>query len=240
MKRKLSILLALVMILSLALPMMAGAETVSLAYKNGSLHLRKGPGTNYGSNGYVRDGDYITVLSKGSVWSKIETSAGRIGYIKNLYISGNGYNYADGTSYFGGSYTGYVVTKYSGSSVNLRAGASTSTASMGQLRSGTKIKILGENGNWYLIETASGTQGYMSKTYIKSSAGSSSSSATQYATVTGSVVNVRAGAGTQYVVKTALTRGTTVKVLEKTTSNWWKIQWGSYTGYMSANYLKMK
>ena len=237
MKRKLSILLALVFVLSLALPMMAGAETVSLAYKNGSLHLRKGPGTNYGSNGYVKDGDYITVLSKGSVWSKVETSAGRVGYIKNLYISGNGYNYADGTDYFGGSYTAYVVTKYSGSTVNLRAGASTSTASMGKLANGTKVKILGENGNWYLVETASGTQGYMSKNYIKRSAGSA---VTQYATVTGSVVNVRAGAGTQYVVKTALTRGTTVKVLEKTTSNWWKIQWGSYTGYMSANYLRMK
>jgi len=219
MKRKISVLLALVMILSLSLPMLAGAESVSLAYKSGSLHLRKGPGTNYGSNGYVKDGDYIDVISKGSVWSKVETSSGRVGYIKNLYISGNGYNYADGTNYFGGSYTGYVVTKYSGSSVNLRAGASTSTASMGQLKNGTKVKVLGENGNWYLIETASGTQGYMSKTYVKSTTGST---ATRYATVTGSVVNLRAGTGTQYAIKTALTRGTTVKVLEKTTSNWWK------------------
>lgn len=237
MKRKISIILALVLLLSLSLPMMAGAENVSLAYKNGSLHLRKGPGTNYGTNGYVRDGDYIDVLSKGSVWSKVMTSSGRIGYIKNLYISGNGYNYADGTNYYGGSYTGYVVTKYSGSTVNLRSGASTSTASIGKLRSGTKVKVLGENGSWYLVETASGTQGYMSKTYIKSSAGET---VAQYAAVTGSVVNVRAGAGTQYAIKTALTRGTTVKVLEKTTAKWWKIQWNSYVGYMSANYLKIK
>ncbi len=238
MKRKLSLLLVLVMLLSLALPMLAGAENVSLAYKNGSLHLRKGPGTNYGTNGYVKDGDYITVLSKGSVWSKVQTSSGRIGYIKNLYISGNGDKYADGTNYYSGSYTGYVVTKYSGSSVNLRAGASTSTSSIAKLKSGTKVKVLGENGSWYLVETASGTQGYMSKTYIKSTSGSTAS--TQYATVTGSVVNLRAGAGTQYAIKTALTRGTTVKVLEKTTAKWWKVQWNGYTGYMSANYLKLK
>lgn len=237
MKRKISLLLTLVMILSLALPMLVSAENVSLAYKNGSLHLRKGPGTNYGTNGYVRNGDYITVLSKGSVWSKVETSSGRVGYIKNLYISGNGDKFADGTNYYSGSYTGYVVTKYSGSTVNLRAGASTSTASMGKLRNGTKVKVLGENGNWYLVETASGTQGYMSKTYIKSSTGSA---VTQYATVTGSVVNLRAGTGTQYAIRTALIRGTTVKVLEKTTSNWWKVQWNGYTGYMSANYLKLK
>lgn len=239
MKRKISMLLVLVMLLSLMLPMMVSAENVSLAYKNGSLHLRKGPGTNYASNGYVRNGDYITVLSKGSVWSKVQTSSGRIGYIKNLYISGNGDKYADGTTYFSGSHTGYVVTKHSGSSVNLRAGASTSTASMGKLRNGTKVKILGENGSWYLVETTSGTQGYISMTYIKSNPGSSTT-ATKYATVTGSVVNMRAGAGTQYKVKTALTKGSTVKVLEKTTSKWWKVQWNSYTGYMSANYLKLK
>ena len=236
MKRKLSLILAALFILSMALPMLAGAENVSLAYKNGSLHLRKGPGTNYGTNGYVKDGDYITVLSKGSVWSKVQTSSGRIGYIKNLYISGNGSNYADGTNYFGGSYTGYVVTKYSGSTVNLRAGATTSTASIAKIKSGTKVKVLGENGNWYLVETASGTQGYMSKSYVKATAAAT----TQYATVTGSVVNLRAGAGTQYAIKTALTRGTTVKVLEKVNSNWWRVQWGSYTGYMSANYLKAK
>ncbi|MBQ1257458.1 MAG: SH3 domain-containing protein [Clostridia bacterium] len=237
MKRKISLLLALVMVLSLALPMLVSAENVSLAYKNGSLHLRKGPGTNYGTNGYVKDGDHVTVLSKGSIWSKVQTSSGRVGYIKNLYISGNGDKFADGTNYYGGSYTGYVVTKYSGSTVNLRAGASTSTASMGKLKSGTKVKVLGENGSWYLVETASGTQGYMSKTYIKSSTGET---ITQYAAVTGSVVNLRAGAGTQYAIKTALTRGTTVKVLEKTTAKWWKVQWNGYTGYMSANYLKLK
>ena len=237
MKRKLSVLLVIAMLLSFTLPMMAGAESVSLAYKNGSLHLRKGPGTNYGSNGYVKNGDLIEVLSKGSVWSKVVTSSGRVGYIKNLYISGNGANYADGTNYYGGSYTGYVTTKHAGSSVNLRAGASTSTASMGQLKNGTKVKVLGENGSWYLVETASGTQGYMSKTYIKTSA---SAPAATYATVTGSVVNLRAGTGTQYAIKTAFTRGTTVKVLEKTTAGWWKVQWNGYTGYLSANYLKLK
>ena len=109
MKRKISLLLALVMVLSLALPMLVSAENVSLAYKNGSLHLRKGPGTNYGTNGYVKDGDHVTVLSKGSIWSKVQTSSDRVGYIKNLYISGNGDKFADGTNYYGGSYTGYVV-----------------------------------------------------------------------------------------------------------------------------------
>ena len=238
MKRRLTAVFSLLLVLIFVMSTIpAFGETVSLAYKNGSLRLRKGPGTSYGTAGFLSDGDSITVVSKGSVWSKVRTSGGTTGYIKNLYISGIGGNYADGTSYFSGNYEGVVTTKYSGSTVNLRSGASTSTSSIGKLASGTKVKVLGENGNWYLVETKSGTQGYMSKNYIKSSTGST---VTQYATVTGSVVNVRAGAGTQYTVKTALTRGTTVKVLEKTTSNWWKIQWGSYTGYMSANYLRMK
>lgn len=238
MKRKISILLSLVLILALTLPVFAAvAETVSMSYKNGSLHLRKGPGTNYASNGYVQNGDSITVLSKGSVWSKVQTRSGRVGYIKNLYISGIGSNFADGTTYYSGSYTGTVTTKYSGSTVNLRSGASTSTSSIGKLASGTKVKVLGKNGNWYLVETDKGTQGYMSKTYIKTSASSSSA---EYAVVTGSVVNMRAGAGTDYVIKTALTKGTQVKVLSRANAKWWRVSYGSYTGYMSANYLRLK
>ena len=234
MKKKISVVLAMVLVFATMLPMLASAERVSLAYAGGSLHLRKGPGTNYGTNGYVKNGDYIEVLKKGSVWSKVETSSGKVGYIKNLYISGIGDKYADGTVYYSGSVTGTVKTKYAGSTVNLRAGASTSTSVMKQLKSGTKVKILGENDNWYLVATANGTQGYMSKNYVSKSGAAT----TTYATVTGSVVNMRKGAGTQYQIITALTKGTKVRVLSTANKNWWKVSYGSYTGYMSANYLK--
>ena len=214
----------------------AGAESVKLAYKGGSLNLRTGAGTNYGINGYVHNGDSITVLEKGSSWSKIRVSDGRIGYIKNLYISGNGSLYADGTSYYSGSKKGTITTKYSGSTVNLRAGASTSTKSMGSVKSGESVRVLGENGSWYLIEKKDGTQGFVYKTYVSTSGVNPSVSVK--AKVTGSVVYMRAGAGTKYSPVTMLSKGTVVKVLSTSNSKWWKVSYGSYTGYMSSRYLK--
>ena len=237
MKRKLTIILALICVLAFAVPYMASAEKVKMAYKGGSLHLRKGAGTNYGANGYVQDGDTITVLSEGSVWSKVETWDGRVGYIKNLYISGMGDLYSDGTDYYGTRVSGKVTTKYSTSTVNLRSGASTSTKSIRKLASGTKVTVLGENGKWYLVTTSDGTQGYISKSLISKS-GSGSTTRTP-AKVTGSVVNMRKGPGTSYGLVTALTKGTKVTVLAKTNSKWWKVKYSSYTGYMSANYLRV-
>ncbi len=239
MKKKLTLILALMCILAIALPAIASAATVKMAYKDGSLHLRKGAGTNYGTNGYVKNGDTISVLSQGSVWSKIRTWDGKEGYIKNLYISGldsSSSLYSDGTTYYGTRVSGKVTTKYASSTVNLRAGASTSTKSMGKLASGTVVTILGENGSWYLVVTSDGTQGYMSKSLITKQA---STSSTTTAKVTGSVVNMRKGPGTSYGIITCLSKGTKVTVLAKTNSKWWKVKYSSYTGYMSANYLKV-
>ena len=233
MKRKLTVLIALIALIALMIPVFASAETVCMATSGGSLKLRKGPGTNYGVGGYVMDGDKITVLSKGSVWSKVENASGKVGYIKNLYISGNGKNYADGTTYFSSRYTGTVTTKYSGSNVNLRAGASTSTAAMSKLKSGTKVTVLGENGSFYLI-SKNGTEGFIHKNYIKKSGGST----TTKATVTASVLYMRSGAGKGYSVVIGLSKGTEVSVLSTSNSQWWKVKYGSHTGYMSSKYLK--
>lgn len=238
MKRKITAIVLLIALTALLVPAVASAAKVEMAYKGGSLHLRKGAGTSYGSNGYVQNGDTITVLSEGSVWSKIRTADGREGYIKNLYISGIGSNYADGTTYYSSKSSGRVTTKYSDSTVNLRSGASSSTSSIAKLKSGTSLTILGENGGWYLVSTSGGTQGYMSKNYVTKGSGGSSSTTPKTAVVTGSVVNMRKGAGTNYAIVTALVKNTKVTVLSTNNSKWWKVKYLSYTGYMSRNYLK--
>ena len=232
MKKKLASLAAIIMAIALLVPAFASAETVSMARQGGSLKLRKGAGTSYGVAGYVNDGDYITVLSKGSVWSKVENTSGQVGYIKNLYISGNGSHYADGTTYYSSRYTGYVKTKHSGSTVNLRSGASTSTSTIKKLANGTKLTVLGENGSFYLVETAGGTEGFMSKSYV-----TKSGSTTKTAVVTASALRMRSGAGKGYSVITTLGKGAKVTVLKKY-SNWWYVQYGSKKGYMSSDYLK--
>ena len=234
-KNKFAAILAALLILAL-IPGAALAETVSLAYSGGSLNLRKGPGTEYRSLGTVHDGDHIDVLRYGDVWSKVETDDGKVGYIKNLYIEDGDTNYASGTDYFDSHYTAYT-----NASVNFRAGASTSTASMGTLRKGTKVTVLGENGRFYLVKNSAGTQGFVSKTYISrtkptSSTGSSSSSA-KTMTVTASYVNMRAGGGLSYSVVKVLPRGTVVTVV--TRGNYWtRVNYKGTLGWIKNTYLK--
>ena len=76
MKKIFAFLLALLLLIS---SWAALAETVKLAYSSGSLKLRKGAGTKYAANGVVKNGDNITVLSKGKVWTKVRTDDNREG-----------------------------------------------------------------------------------------------------------------------------------------------------------------
>lgn len=237
MKKKLMIVLSLLCVLALTVPAFVSAETVKTAVSGGSLRLRKKASTSSATVGFVQDGDHIDVLSKGSIWSKVENDAGKVGYIKTLYIKGAGSAYASGTTY---------TTRKAGkttAAVNMRGGATTSTGIIKTLAKGTKVTILGTNGSFYLISTSDGAQGFVSKKYVSTS-GSSSTTTSKYARVTGKVVNMRSGAGTKYKVVTALTKGCQVKILNTSNSRWWKVSYTgngkTYTGYMSTSYLKRK
>jgi len=236
MKRsKLTIALAILLLLVLTVP--AVAETVRLAYKSGALYIRSGMGTQYDAVGTVHDGDWISVLSYGSVWSKIKTGSGKVGYIKNLYIDDGDKNYAAGTTYFGGG-----TTMYTTASVNFRAGASTSTAIMGTFAKGTKLTALGKNGNFYLVKNANGTQGFVSATYlsknkVSASTSSSSSSNTITRTVTGAYVNIREDGGMSADVLAVVKKGTVVTQLYR--GNYWtKVNYRGLVGWIKNTYLK--
>ena len=240
MKRsKFSILLSVALLLCLLLPAAASAATVSMAQSGGSLYLRSGPDRGYDAVGTVHNGDYLTVISYGSSWSKVKTSGGKTGYIKNLSIDDGDSDYAAGTKYFS-SYSVYTTAN-----VNLRSGASTYTSVIKTLAKGTKLTARGKNGSFYLVETSNGTQGYVSGSYIKkgsgssgsSSSGSSGSSSKKTKTVTASYVNVREGGGMSYRVLRVLPYGTKVNVL-KVGNYWTRIQYGNTKGWIKNVYLK--
>ena len=75
---------------------------------------------------------------------------------------------------YAGVYDFGIVSGASG--LNLRAGPSANDAWLGSASEGTWIGIMGESGNWYRVYVPSLNQyGYMSKTYIKTSASSGGS-----------------------------------------------------------------
>ncbi|MBQ8506693.1 MAG: SH3 domain-containing protein [Clostridia bacterium] len=234
--KKLTSILTVLLLVALLVPAVACAETVTLAYTDGSLFVRKGPGKDYSTNGTVHDGDYIDVLRYGSVWSKVETEDGRIGYIKNLYIDGAGDDYASGTDYYDSE---DWFTVYTTGSVRFRAGASTETASMGTFSKGTKLTVLGENGRFYLVKDANGSQGYVSSLYVSTRYVAPTTSGSSYDTgyITGNTVNVRKGGGMSYAVVGKVYGGNRVTVLYE--GNYWtKIETSSgLVGWVNNAYI---
>ena len=233
--KKLTSVLAVLLLVALLVPAVACAETVTLAYTNGSLYVRRGPGKDYSTNGTVHDGDYIDVLRYGSVWSKIETDDGRIGYIKNLYIDGAGDDYASGTDYYDSD---DWFSVYTTGNVRFRAGASTETEAMGTFPKGTKLTVMGENGRFYLVKDADGSQGFVSSLYVSTRyVAPSSGSSYDVGYITGNTVNVRKGGGMSYAVIGKVYGGDKVEVLYE--GNYWtKIETSKgLVGWVNNNYI---
>ena len=246
MKKRLLSLLAMLLTLAL-LPLPALADrtyTVYVSSTGGSLNLRSGPGTNYGVNGYVMHGDTVSVLTSGDEWSEVRvTRTGKTGYIKTKYFDGT-------TAAQGGASSATTATVYvkSGMNLNLRSGAGTNYSILGYVRSGSKVSVLGYNGDWVNVNVPSlGKSGWIMTKYLNGgpssgSSGSGSSGGTitlnnSVYRVTGSTVNLRSGAGTGYSVKRVLTQGTAFRVTGMS-GNWYKITTleGGYTGYISKNF----
>jgi uncharacterized protein YgiM (DUF1202 family) len=133
------------------------------------------------------------------------------------------------------------------SNLNVRNGPGEQYKIIGKLQNGDAVTINGKSGNWYRIKYNNGVA-YVSGQYLVVSGASPTPASTPTpaptptpTTQTGTVkvnttLNVRSGAGTQYKVVGSLKNGTKVEVLGKSGS-WYRIKYGSITGYVSGQYL---
>ena len=232
MKKKICTVFAAMLVFILCLyPLTSLADYVKTQYSDGSLWVREGPGTGYAAVTYVKNGQSVTVLSKGSTWSKIRVNSNyKVGYIKTKYIkaSSDSSTPSGSSKVTDGTYKlARISTKYASSHVNLRKGPGTNFGTAGSYKRGTKVKINGQSGNWYLVEIiSSGKVGYIHKNYL--AAGVSGKT-------TGNVY-FRKGPGTWYDYHKLVSSGTAV-TLKSVDSGWAKVQIGSKTGYISIKYL---
>ena len=130
--------------------------------------------------------------------------------------------------------------------VNVRAGASSSSAYLGTLKKGAKVTITTEvftskssrsaSKRWYYV-SGSGKKGYVRADYIK---------ITSYSTVPGfttDALNYRKGAGTSMERVGTVGSGGNVKVYltakASDGSTWYKVKANGSKGYMIADYLRV-
>lgn len=118
--------------------------------------------------------------------------------------------------------------KVTASALNVRKGAGVKYDVITTIKNGKEVSITGKDGSWYKVIVDSIT-GYVKAEYVSWTG-----------TVTGSTVNIRKGAGTNYGIYTTVPKGTKVTVIDST-GTWYKVRvtynGKSYTGYMSATYI---
>ena len=140
--------------------------------------------------------------------------------------------------------TGTVTT----SVLNIREGPGTNYNKTGTLLKSAQVDVVRQNGSWLSIRLKSGVTGWVHSDYVKTSTASpttptpgTSTGAVQAktGTVTGSMVNIRAGAGTRYAKKGSVARGTKLTVLGQQPS-WLNIRLNSgVTGWIHADYVQV-
>ena len=120
-----------------------------------------------------------------------------------------------------------------GGVVNIRSAATTDSEIVGTGAKGTEYSVIEQNNGWAKIETADGLIGFMNLGYFTVAAGERMN-----ATITGSVVNVREGAGTDYAVIGSSYKGQTFPILGKE-NGWYKISFNNASGFVSGDYVSV-
>jgi uncharacterized protein YgiM (DUF1202 family) len=219
--------------------------TVSLSASGNYLNVRSGPGTGYSKIDSIRHGTAVTILGESGGWLKIGYS-GKTGWVYASYIRRGG-----GSSPSAPPTTaaptappsepqgkpGTVLNTYAGH-LNLRTGPGTGYPRIAQMQPGDALTILEKlSSGWYKV-VWKGQMGYcFGKSYVReNSTSGGSTGATGTGTVTASALNVRSGPGTGYARIGTLAKGSVVTILG-TQSGWYKIQYGSRTGYVSTGYV---
>lgn len=128
-----------------------------LTSRNGmGVRLRTGPGLGYGIMAVYPVGTPVTILSRGTNWSRVDINGTR-GYVLNQYV-------------FTGSNppnTGYTATIVSsnGLGVRLRAGASLNATIIGVYAVGTMVTVLKHGPTWDQVRVGTRT-GYMMNKFL--------------------------------------------------------------------------
>lgn len=162
-------ILAAVLLLS-SLPVNATELTVSeqsvsadvyagvSGYVNDSeVNLRSGAGTSYSVvtvMSYKTEFTFDDGTLYNGEWYKITLSNGTKGYIYYEYASVNDNNTTLGTGYINAS------------NVNMRSGAGTGYSVITTLGYGTKLTAISKSADWYYVELANGTKGYVYADYV--------------------------------------------------------------------------
>ncbi|MBN9648050.1 SH3 domain-containing protein [Terrisporobacter glycolicus] len=198
----------------------------------GNLNFRKGASTSSSIIETIPKNTTIEVIDKStSGWYKVKYK-GNTGYVSKDYVKLNGSGSDDNTP---PSSSEKGVTS---ANVNFRKSSSTSSSIIATIPKNTTIEIVNKsNSKWYKVKYK-GNTGYVSKDYVKLN-GSNSNTSSSNKGVTSANLNLRKSASTSSNIITTIPKNTTVEIVSKLSSGWYKVKYKSYTGYVVGSYMKI-
>lgn len=127
------------------------------------------------------------------------------------------------------------VAIVSASSLRLRSGPSTASATITTAPRGDYVVITGKTGSWYQVNYNL-KQGYMHQDHLTTY--TAKNVELGYGTATGSNVNLRSGPGTSYRSLDKLSMGEKAYIIGLN-RQWYKVIHGDNIGYIRSDYLKL-
>lgn len=212
------------------------------------LNIRKGPGTNYGTNGVITDkGTYtITEIQNGS-WGKLKSGAGWIN-VSTAYCSfvgassagsaSSGNSTSSGAAYKAGTY------KVNVAELNIRKGPGTNYGTNGSIKDKGVYTITEiQNGSWGKLKSGAGwinvDKAYCTYKGAASSGGSTPASSGNFMVqVSVSDLHIRKGPGTNYETNGFCPKGTYTIVETKSAGGytWGRLKSGA--GWIALEHTK--
>ena len=230
----------------------AGSSTVLFTARTTAfVNLRAGPGTGYGIYLTVPLGDTVSVLDTANAgWYRVQYGS-YTGYMSADYLQTQSAATPTPAPPDTSASADPIGTARTTAVLNIRTGPSTGYRSLGLLDNGETVTVLENCGNgWYAVRTSSNTFGYCSGDYLRVTLGTSPApqpeptpqpsepdTATRWNGRTTAFVNLRSGPSTGYRVYLTVPLGDAITILDRSNSGWYRVQYGSYTGYMSSDYI---
>ncbi|HEY8343116.1 MAG TPA: SH3 domain-containing protein, partial [Calditerricola sp.] len=201
----------------------AAPSSQTVAVTASVLNVRSGPGTTYAIVTKVKRDTRLTVQKQQAGWLQVRLPNGRTGWVSGQYVRPVSATPAPSSGSSGQQAAPSSQTvEVTASVLNVRAGPGTNYAIISQVKRGTRLTVLKQQGGWLQIRLSNGRTGWVSGQYVRPvsatpAPGSATTPSAKTATVTASRLNVRSGPGTQYAVIGSLPNGTRVTVLEERT-----------------------
>ncbi|MGN1402355.1 MAG: SH3 domain-containing protein [Bacillus sp. (in: firmicutes)] len=122
--------------------------------------------------------------------------------------------------------------------LNLRSSASTSASILATIPKGKQVTYISTSGSWYKVKYGTLT-GFVSSSYLQkvTSSTPTTTTSTKVYTTTANL-NMRKTASTSSQILVTIPKGKTVTYLSAT-GNWYKVKYGSSTGFVSKDYIKV-